>query len=241
MMEQNLPKHVAIIMDGNGRWAKKRGLPRIEGHRRGMKNLKTIATAASDIGIKALTVYAFSTENWKRPLKEVEFLMSLPINFFSIYMPDLMKNNVKVMITGFKEQLPKKTRKVCEKAVNDTKDNTGMILNFAFNYGSRADIINATKNIANQVKAGNLDVDQIDDKVFASNLKTVDLGDLQDPDFLIRTSGEQRISNFYLWELAYSEMIFVDELWPDYTPENLTRDLKRYQNRDRRFGGLNDK
>lgn len=241
MMEQNLPKHVAIIMDGNGRWAKKRGLPRIEGHRRGMKNLKTIATAASDIGIKALTVYAFSTENWKRPLKEVEFLMSLPINFFSIYMPDLMKNNVKVMITGFKEQLPKKTRKVCEKAVNDTKDNTGMILNFAFNYGSRADIINATKNIANQVKAGNLDVDQIDDKVFASNLKTVDLGDLQDPDFLIRTSGEQRISNFYLWELAYSEMIFVDELWPDYTPANLTRDLKRYQNRDRRFGGLNDK
>lgn len=241
MMEQNLPKHVAIIMDGNGRWAKKRGLPRIEGHRRGMKNLKTIATAASDIGIKALTVYAFSTENWKRPLKEVEFLMSLPINFFSIYMPDLMKNNVKVMITGFKEQLPKKTRKVCEKAVNDTKDNTGMILNFAFNYGSRADIINATKNIANQVKAGNLDVDQIDDKVFARNLKTVDLGDLQDPDFLIRTSGEQRISNFYLWELAYSEMIFVDELWPDYTPENLTRDLKRYQNRDRRFGGLNDK
>ncbi|MDO1605516.1 isoprenyl transferase [Lactobacillus sp. YT155] len=235
----NIPKHIAIIMDGNGRWAKKRGLQRIAGHKEGMNNVKTIAITASDFGVKVLTLYAFSTENWGRPTSEVNFLMRLPIDFFSVFMPDLMKNNIKVIATGLIEKIPKNTRQIIQRAMDDTKDNTGMILNFAFNYGGRADILEATKALAQKVKDNEFSVDAIDEKIFEDNLLTNVLGELADPDLLIRTSGETRISNFMLWQLAYTEMVFNDNLWPDYSSEDLEHDIIKYQNRDRRFGKLN--
>ncbi|RHW49673.1 isoprenyl transferase [Bombilactobacillus bombi] len=241
MVKLKLPKHVAIIMDGNGRWAKQRNLPRIAGHQAGMNNLQTIATAASNLGIEALTVYAFSTENWRRPTNEVNFLMRLPIDFFDKFMPDLMKNNVRIMITGFLEQLPAKTLAVCQRAIEQTANNDGMILNFAFNYGAQSDIINAMKLFYQDVESNFRNITDLNEDVFSGYLKSAQLGKLQNPDFLIRTSGEQRLSNFYLWELAYSEMIFVDEYWPDYSVSNLERDLKKYSQRDRRYGGLNEK
>ena len=241
MVKLKLPKHVAIIMDGNGRWAKQRNLPRIAGHQAGMNNLQTIATAASNLGIEALTVYAFSTENWRRPTNEVNFLMRLPIDFFDKFMPDLMKNNVRIMITGFLEQLPAKTLAVCQRAIEQTANNDGMILNFAFNYGAQSDIINAMKLFYQDVESNSRNLADLNEDVFSGYLKSAQLGKLQNPDFLIRTSGEQRLSNFYLWELAYSEMIFVDEYWPDYSVSNLERDLKKYSQRDRRYGGLNEK
>lgn len=238
MVKLNLPKHVAIIMDGNGRWAQKRGLPRIAGHKAGMNNLKSIATAASNLGIKALTVYAFSTENWKRPNNEVEFLMNLPITFFNKFMPTLMQNEVRVVITGFMEQLPPKTLAVCQKAIAQTRHNQGMILNFAFNYGSHSDIVNATKAFCQAVLDHQVDLNSLDETSFASYLQSAQLAELQNPDFLIRTSGEQRLSNFYLWELAYAEIVFANEYWPDYSEANFKRDLQKYSQRDRRYGGL---
>lgn len=236
--EASVPKHVAIIMDGNGRWAKKKGLPRIAGHKEGMNNVKTIATAASHLGVKVLSLYAFSTENWSRPSKEVNFLMRLPVDFFGTFMPDLIKENIKVMVTGFTEHLPDRTRKVVLKAVEDTKDNTGMILNFAFNYGGRAEIVNAAKNLAIEASNGSLDPEKIDDSMFSGQLLTNQLGDLADPDLLIRTSGEERISNFMLWQLAYSEMVFDKTYWPEYSVDNLLEDIKEFDRRDRRFGSV---
>ncbi|MQS75108.1 isoprenyl transferase [Companilactobacillus halodurans] len=236
--EMSIPKHVAIIMDGNGRWAKKKGQPRIAGHKEGMNNVKTIATAASHLGVKVLSLYAFSTENWSRPSKEVNFLMKLPVDFFGTFMPDLIKENIKVLVTGFTDHLPDRTRKVVLKAVEDTKDNTGMILNFAFNYGGRAEIINAAKNLARKAADGSIDPDKIDDSMFAEQLLTKQLGELADPDLLIRTSGEERISNFMLWQLAYSEMIFDKTYWPEYSVDNLIADIKEFDRRDRRFGSV---
>ncbi|PMD73496.1 isoprenyl transferase [Companilactobacillus nuruki] len=236
--EMSIPKHVAIIMDGNGRWAKKKGQPRIAGHKEGMNNVKTIATAASHLGVKVLSLYAFSTENWSRPSKEVNFLMRLPVDFFGTFMPDLIKENIKVMVTGFTDHLPDRTRKVVLKAVEDTKDNTGMILNFAFNYGSRAEIVNAAKSLAIDAVHGSIDPKEIDDTVFSDHLLTSQLGNLADPDLLIRTSGEERISNFMLWQLAYSEMIFDKTYWPDYSVDNLIEDIKEFDRRDRRFGSV---
>ncbi|APU71214.1 isoprenyl transferase [Companilactobacillus crustorum] len=236
--EISVPKHIAIIMDGNGRWAKKKGQPRIAGHKEGMNNVKTIATAASHLGVKALSLYAFSTENWSRPNKEVSFLMRLPVDFFGTFMPDLIKENIKVMVTGFTDHLPDRTRKVVLKAVEDTKDNTGMILNFAFNYGGRAEIVNAAKNLAIEAVNGSIDPNTIDDSMFAGQLLTNQLGDLADPDLLIRTSGEERISNFMLWQLAYSEMVFDKTYWPEYSVENLIDDIKEFDRRDRRFGSV---
>ncbi|WP_164507156.1 isoprenyl transferase [Companilactobacillus furfuricola] len=231
-----VPDHIAIIMDGNGRWAKRSGQPRIAGHKEGMNNVKRIATSASNLGVKVLSLYAFSTENWKRPSSEVNFLMKLPVDFFSIFMPDLIKENIRVVITGFKDNLPAKTKKVVDKAMEDTKDNTGMILNFAFNYGGRAEIVNATKIIAEKAIAGELSPDQIDEKVFSDELFTHILGEYSDPDLLIRTSGEERISNFLLWQMAYTEMVFDDAYWPDFTSDDLVNDIKIYNDRDRRFG-----
>jgi len=236
--ETSVPKHIAIIMDGNGRWANKKGLPRIAGHKEGMNNVKTIATAASHLGVKVLSLYAFSTENWSRPSKEVNFLMRLPVDFFGTFMPDLIKENIKVMVTGFTDHLPDRTRKVVLKAVEDTKDNTGMILNFAFNYGGRAEIVNAAKNLAIEASKGSLDPEKIDDSMFSSQLLTNQLGDLADPDLLIRTSGEERISNFMLWQLAYSEMVFDKTYWPEYSVDNLIEDILEFDRRDRRFGSV---
>lgn len=231
-----VPNHIAIIMDGNGRWAKRSGQPRIAGHKEGMNNVKRIATTASNLGVKVLSLYAFSTENWKRPSTEVSFLMKLPVDFFGIFMPDLIKQNIRVVITGFKENLPEKTKKVVNKAMEDTKDNTGMVLNFAFNYGGRAEILNATKIIAEKAISGEIDPEKIDEKIFADQLFTSVLGDYADPDLLIRTSGEERISNFLLWQMAYTEMVFDDAYWPDFTSDDLINDIKTFNDRDRRFG-----
>lgn len=231
-----VPNHIAIIMDGNGRWAKRSGQPRIAGHKEGMNNVKRIATTASNLGVKVLSLYAFSTENWKRPSTEVNFLMKLPVDFFSVFMPDLIKENIRVVITGFKDDLPAKTKRVVDKAMEDTKDNTGMILNFAFNYGGRAEILNATKIIAEKALAGVITPDQIDEKAFSDELFTNILGDYADPDLLIRTSGEERISNFLLWQMAYTEMVFDDAYWPDFTSDDLVNDIKIFNDRDRRFG-----
>lgn len=233
-----VPAHVAIIMDGNGRWAKKKLMPRVYGHKEGMNTVKRITIEASRLNVKVLTLYAFSTENWRRPTDEVNFLMGLPIDFFDVFMPELMENNIKVTTIGWIDQLPEKTLKVVQNAIEKTKDNTGLILNFALNYGSRAEIIQATQMIARDVAAGKLSADEISEDVFAGYLFTSGLGQWQDPDLLIRTSGEIRLSNFLLWQAAYSEMYFTEEFWPDFSTASLRAALAEYQHRNRRFGGI---
>ena len=195
--------HLAIIMDGNGRWAKKRNLLRFVGHRHGMDNIRNIALAANEMGIKVLTLYAFSTENWARPTDEVNYLMRLPIDFFDKFMPELMENNVRVNIMGFLDELPEKTYLVTQKAMAETANNTGMVLNFAFNYGSRREITAGVQEIARQVKAGKINPSDIDEKMVSDHLLTHSLTPYDDPDLLIRTSGEERLSNFLLWQMAY--------------------------------------
>lgn len=234
----NIPAHVAIIMDGNGRWAQKRHLPRIAGHKRGMETVKTITKVASDMGVKVLTLYAFSTENWKRPHDEVSYLMGLPVKFFNDFIPDLIKNNVQVRVMGLIDQLPTQTQKAVNDAIKDTEDCTGMVLNFALNYGSRLDITMAVQSIGRQVASGTLDPEKIDDQTISDHLMTGFLGQLADPDLLIRTSGEERISNFLLWQIAYSELVFTDVLWPDFDRLVFEEMMLEYQHRDRRFGGI---
>ncbi|MFC5532489.1 isoprenyl transferase [Cohnella yongneupensis] len=231
----NIPQHVAIIMDGNGRWAKARGLPRIAGHHNGMKAVKTVTKAADRIGVKVLTLYAFSTENWKRPKAEVEFLMKLPQEFLSLELGELIENNVQVRMMGKRELLPSYTVAALEEAVRRTKDNTGLILNFALNYGSRDEMVEASRELARQAASGQLDPEAIDEAMFSSKL----LSDgLPDPDLLIRTSGELRLSNFMLWQLAYSEFWFTDVYWPSFGEEQLFEAIREYQRRARRYGGL---
>lgn len=235
---EEIPQHIAIIMDGNGRWAQKKFMPRIAGHREGMNTVKKITKRASQLGVKVLTLYAFSTENWKRPDPEVNFLMQLPVDFFDAFVPDLIKENVKVQVIGFTDQLPVHTRKAVNQAIEDTKNNTGMILNFALNYGSRSEMLEATKRIAAQVQNGQLEIEEIDDSTFESQLMTAELGDYQNVDYMIRTSGEERISNFLLWQNAYSEFYFTKTLWPDFDETALEEAIGIYQKRHRRFGGL---
>ncbi|MGN1386995.1 MAG: isoprenyl transferase [Bacillus sp. (in: firmicutes)] len=230
-----IPEHVAIIMDGNGRWAKKRSLPRIAGHREGIKTLRKTTKLANEIGVKALTVYAFSTENWKRPEKEVAFLMKAPIEFLDTFLPELIDENVKVNIMGETEALPPYTRRAVEKAMKDTEHNDGLLLNLAFNYGSRAEIIQAVEKIAHDARTGKLQQEEISEELFSSYLMTSQIGD---PDLLIRTSGEIRLSNFMLWQLAYTEFWFTDVLWPDFSEKEFLEAIEVYQNRSRRYGGL---
>lgn len=193
MSESKKPlNHLAIIMDGNGRWAKKRHLPRFVGHRHGMDNIRNIALAANKLGIKVLTLYAFSTENWARPTDEVNYLMRLPIDFFDKFMPELMENNVRVNIMGFVDELPEKTYLVTQKAMAETANNTRMVLNFAFNYGSRREITAGVQEIARKVKVGEIDIDDISEKMVSDHLLTHSLAPYEDPDLLIRTSGEER-------------------------------------------------
>lgn len=232
---ENIPAHVAIIMDGNGRWAKSKGLPRVAGHREGMKVINKVVKKANELGIKVLTLYAFSTENWKRPKTEVDFLMRLPERFLSIELPKLKEENVKVMLMGSKENLPEHTLNAVETAIKETENNTGLILNFALNYGSRSEIIEAVKEIVLDVNNGKIKVDEINEEVLTKHLMT---NQLSDPDLLIRTSGEIRLSNFMLWQLAYSEFWFTDVLWPDFTEKHFEEAIQVYQNRGRRYGGV---
>lgn len=230
--------HLAIIMDGNGRWAKKRHLPRFVGHRHGMDNIRNIALAANEMGIKVLTLYAFSTENWARPTDEVNYLMRLPIDFFDKFMPKLMENNVRINIMGFLDELPEKTYLVTQKAMAETANNTGMVLNFAFNYGSRREITAGVQEITRQVKAGKINPSDIDEKMVSDHLLTHSLTPYDDPDLLIRTSGEERLSNFLLWQMAYTEFSFSNKLWPDFDKNDLENLVKDYYGRNRRFGKL---
>ena len=234
---KKIPTHVAIIMDGNGRWAKKRNMPRVKGHYEGMQTVKKITKYASKLGIKYLTLYAFSTENWARPKEEVSYLMDLPEKMFTSFMPELMENNVKVEVIGIVEKLPENTRKAVEDAIEQTKNNTGLKLIFALNYGSKDEIVTAVKRIAQGAANNEYKVEEIDEQLISDNLFTKDT---PDPDLLIRTSGEQRISNFLLWQIAYSEFIFTKVAWPDFVEEEFYKALLEYQSRDRRFGGLNE-
>jgi undecaprenyl diphosphate synthase len=231
----SIPEHVAIIMDGNGRWAKKRALPRIAGHHEGMKVVRKTTKLANELGIKTLTLYAFSTENWKRPKNEVDYLMKLPEEFLGTFLPELIEENVQVQMMGYKEELPLHTLKAIEKAIEDTKDNDGLILNFALNYGSRAEIIDAVKRVLIDCNSGIIDENMLNEKLFSSYLMT---SEMADPDLLIRTSGEIRLSNFMLWQLAYTEFWFTDVLWPDFRGEHLVEAIEVFQSRQRRFGGV---
>ncbi|TAI51683.1 isoprenyl transferase [Bacillus paralicheniformis] len=235
ILKGEIPEHIAIIMDGNGRWAKKRAMPRIAGHHEGMKVVRQTTKLANELGVKALTLYAFSTENWKRPKFEVDFLMKLPEEFLGTYLPELVEENVRVRLTGDREGLPPHTIRAVEKAIRDTESNDGLILNFALNYGGRAEIVRAAKRIAEEAKKGTLNTEEIDEKLFSDYLMTEAL---QDPDLLIRTSGEIRLSNFMLWQLAYSEFLFTDVLWPDFKDVHLLQAIGEYQRRGRRFGGI---
>ncbi|AZU61518.1 isoprenyl transferase [Neobacillus mesonae] len=230
-----IPEHVAIIMDGNGRWAKKRALPRIAGHHEGMKVVRKTTMLANNLGIKTLTLYAFSTENWKRPKNEVDYIMKLPEEFLGTFLPELVENNVQVKMMGYKNQLPVHTLRAIEKAMEETKNNDGLVLNFALNYGSRSEIMDAVKQMISDSKSGKLSEADLDEQVFSSYLMTAEF---PDPDLLIRTSGEIRLSNFMLWQLAYSEFWFTDVLWPDFNEEHLLEAIEVFQKRQRRFGGI---
>ncbi len=233
-----IPNHVAVIMDGNGRWAQEQGLDRSEGHAEGVEAIRRVTRSANSVGVKVLTLYAFSTENWKRPIKEVQYLMGLPSKFFDRFVPELMDENVKVVVTGFEQKVPDFTKRAIFKAVEKTKFNTGMILNFAFNYGGRAEIVEATKQIAQKVLSGQIEVSQINEDLISAYLLTAQLNEYQDVDFLIRSSGEERISNFLLWQNAYSEFYFTDVLWPDFNEEIFKKAIAEYQARNRRYGGV---
>ncbi|PTX58613.1 undecaprenyl diphosphate synthase [Melghirimyces profundicolus] len=230
-----LPRHVAIIMDGNGRWAKKRGLPRVAGHRAGMKTVRRITRAADDLGIEALTLYSFSTENWKRPKDEVNYLMGLPEEFLRTDLDELVSRNIRVRMLGEEEGLPEHTLDAIRKFKEATKENTGMILSFALNYGSRAEIIHAIERIIDDMKSGKLSKDVLDESLIGQYLYTADL---PDPDLMIRTSGEVRISNFMLWQLAYSELWFTDVQWPDFSKEMFYQAIEDFQRRSRRYGAV---
>lgn len=235
---ERLPKHVAIIMDGNGRWAKKRKLPRSVGHRQGMEALKRTVNACGKIGIEILTVFAFSTENWSRPPKEVNFLMDLLVEYLEKEILSLNENNVKVIVSGSIDVLSPVAYKAIVDGLELTKDNTGLVFNIALNYGGRDDIVRASQGIARLIQENKLRAEDITPALFEKFLFTAGLSD---PDLLIRTSGEKRLSNFMLWQLAYSEIVFIDALWPDFDKQELLEALLDFQQRQRRFGSINGK
>ena len=228
-------KHIAIIMDGNGRWAKKRNLPRTMGHKKGVEKVREIAIYANKLGLKCLTLYAFSTENWKRPESEVNYLMSLPKIFFNSYLKELMENNIQIRMIGDLEPIPFEAKQIFKEAISKTSKNTGMILNFALNYGGQNEIVRACKKYALDYK--NALVSDLNEESFKSYLYTCDLPEV---DLMIRTSKEQRISNFLLYQLAYSEFIFMDKLWPDFESADLDLAIAEYNHRNRRFGDIDE-
>lgn len=231
----DVPRHVAIIMDGNGRWAAARGLPRVEGHRRGVEALRRTIRAAGEIGIKIVTIFSFSAENWSRPANEVGELMGLLRRFIRNDLAELHKSNVRVRVIGERKGLEADIERLLVEAEELTKTNDGLTLVVAFNYGARQEIVRAVRSIAAVVKQGDLNVADIDMDMFAGFL---DAPDIPDPDLIIRTSGEQRLSNFLLWQAAYSELVFVPTYWPDFDRATLESAIREYQQRERRFGGL---
>jgi undecaprenyl diphosphate synthase len=235
--KEKLPRHVAIIMDGNGRWAKKRGNARVFGHKHGVKAVREVTEAAAELGMKFLTLYAFSTENWNRPKNEIDALMSLLVSTIASETKTLMDNNVKLKSIGCKETLPKGVREKLSACVEGTKDNDGLTLVLALSYSSRWEIIEGVKKVATDVRDGKLDPSKIDSDIFSQYLETAEM---PDPELLIRTSGELRISNFLLWQIAYSELYFCNVLWPDFRKEHFFKALFDYQGRERRFGKISD-
>ena len=237
LVPQRMPRHVAVIMDGNGRWAKNRGLPRVFGHQKGVDALKSLLRCCDDWGVESLTAYAFSTENWGRPINEVDFLMTLFERVLRKELAEMMRENVKIRFVGDLSALPDSLQAEISDAMEQTSKNKGIEFNIATNYGGRQEILNACRQIATQVKNGEVDIDEIDDGLFEENLYT---RGSTPPDLLIRTSGEMRLSNFLLWQMAYSEIYVTNTLWPDFNRQEFHQALLDYQQRDRRFGKLND-
>ena len=231
----NIPQHVAVILDGNGRWAKKRLMPRNYGHAQGSKNVEKMCEIAWNLGIKYFTVYAFSTENWKRPQSEVDALMKLLRDYLKDCIKRTTKNNMRVRILGDKTGLSEDIRSAIEELEEVSAKNTGLNFSIALNYGSRDEMVRGMRCLAEDVKAGRVEPQAIDEACFASYLDTADI---PDPDLLIRTSGEERLSNFLLWQLAYSEFYFTDTLWPDFGRKDLIKAIEVYNERDRRYGGV---
>ena len=235
-MERKIPQHIAIIMDGNGRWAKAQGLPRTAGHKKGADTIRTIAIECNRLGVSVLTLYAFSTENWKRPQDEVDYLCKLPKLFFKRYFRELNERNIRVCFIGELERFPQETQKVISDAVSITAGNSGLTLNIAINYGSQREIVLAAQAYANDVLAKG-ELLPLDEERFSSYLMTAAYPPV---DLLIRTSGELRISNFLLWQIAYAELIFTPVAWPDFDERALAECLEEYHRRDRRFGGISE-
>ena len=233
--EVKIPAHVGIIMDGNGRWAKRQGKLRAFGHKAGMEAIERTAIYAQKLGVRVLTIYAFSTENWTRPMDEVRFIMSLPIDFYQRFVPVLNRENIQIRMIGAREGVPKRTLSAIDRASVDTAANTGMILNFAMNYGGRAELLEAVRRIL----ASSPSPAELTEDLISSELTTAILPkELRDPDLIIRTSGEQRLSNFLTWQSAYSELYFTDTLWPDFDEAELDKAIAEYSGRERRYGAI---
>ncbi|WP_112180417.1 MULTISPECIES: isoprenyl transferase [Paraliobacillus] len=233
--EAQTPDHIAIIMDGNGRWASNRGLPRFAGHKEGLSVVVKVVKAAVKCKVKVLTLYTFSTENWKRPKPEVDFILKLPKEFMHVYLPEIKSNNVRIEVIGNMEGLPISTREALQYAIDSTKDNDGLQLNLALNYGSKHELLQAMKGMFADLLDEKLSLDEVDEQHFSTYLDTAGI---PNPDLLIRTGGEKRLSNFLLWQMAYTEFCFTDVLWPDFSEKEFRLALEEYQLRKRRFGGL---
>jgi len=238
LLQGQIPRHIAIILDGNGRWAQSQGKPRIFGHQEGMFNVEHIAEVASNLNIEAMTLYAFSTENWKRAADEVAFLMKLPVKFFDRFAPTLMRLNIKTEVIGNIPELPEELQDAISRIETMTAGNTGMKLMIALNYGSQDEIVDMVKKVANKVKDGILSAHDINKEIVDNHLLTKGLPPV---DLLIRSSGEQRISNFLLWQIAYAELYFTDLAWPEFKEAAMYEAIAEFQNRDRRFGGVKPK
>ena len=231
---QKIPTCIGIILDGNRRWAKERGLPSLEGHRRGFENVEPVILAARDLGIKHIVVFAFSTENWKRPKHEVSALFKLLENYIDREFDTLVKNNIRLSVIGRSEGLPQNVQDKLKKVIDRTRDNNALVLNLALNYGGRTEIVDAVRKIIKEIEAGRARPEDIDENSFGLYLYTKDI---PDPDLLIRTSGEMRISNFLLWQISYAEIYVTEKLWPDFKKNDFIKAVKEYQKRDRRYGG----
>ncbi|MES2995835.1 MAG: isoprenyl transferase [Verrucomicrobiota bacterium] len=233
--DATIPRHIAVIMDGNGRWAKERGLPRLEGHRRGAESVSEVTKACITLGVQYLTLYAFSAENWNRPESEVSSLMTLLDRFLSTKATEMREQRIRLRAIGQLDRLPAKTRTRLEKVIAETADNDRLTVVLALSYGGREEIVSAARSLATDAAAGTLDPSSIDNALFSSRLQTADI---PDPDLLIRTSGEMRVSNFLLWQISYAEMVIAKKFWPDFRQDDLRHAVAEYQSRQRRFGAI---